>query len=204
MAYDARSPLFRHQSLHGFIQQQLEAGQIVLIDGATCTELQRRGGVARAMLVQEKPGHTVQPTDLVHEAYLRVAGAEGQDWNGRGHFFAAAAESMRRILIDQARRRKRHKHGGGRDRIDAEPQEIDDPAVRIEPPSDHVLEIDELLAKLEAADPRAREIVNLRYFAGLTTRETADALDLSVSKVEREWRFIRAWLKDRLDDAPEP
>ena len=161
-------------------------------------------GVARAMLVREKAGHTVQPTDLVHEAYLRIAGAEGQDWNGRGHFFAAAAESMRRILIDQARRRNRDKHGGDRDRIDAEPQELDDPAVRIEPPGDHVLEVDEILGKLEAADPRAREIVNLRYFAGLTTRETADALDLSVSKVEREWRFIRAWLKDRLDDAAEP
>lgn len=153
--------------------------------------------LARARLAREKPGHTLQPTALVHEAFLRVAGAGAGDpqWHGRRHFFAAAAEAMRRILIEQARRRGRLRRGG-----DAERQELGDPELAIDGPApDDVLTVHEALASLEAADPRAREIVNLRYFTGRSNRETADALGISLATVEREWRFIRTYLQRAMD-----
>jgi RNA polymerase sigma factor (TIGR02999 family) len=155
--------------------------------------------LAHAMLANEAPGRTLQPTALVHEAYLRVTGGKNQRWDGRGHFFAAAAETMRRILIDQARRRARVRHGGNHRRVDADPDLIDAIALPIEKPSDQLLEVHELLEQLEAVDPRARQIVNLRYFTGLTNVQTAEILDLSVTTIEREWRFIRTWLRERLD-----
>lgn len=148
---------------------------------------------ARAMIARERPGQTLQATALVHEAYMRVVGEEDPHWDGRRHFFAAATEAMRRILINQARRKKRVKHGGEFDRLD-----VDCVDVEIEPPSADVLAVDEALERLEAVDPRTREIVNLRYFGGFTTKETALTLGISVSTVEREWRFVRAWLKDAL------
>ena len=114
-------------------------------------------------------------------------------WDGRGHFFAAAAEAMRRILVDQARGKARLKRGGGRKRVDAELVDF-----AIEEPSDNVLALDEALKELEEHDPRKGRIVNLRYFAGLTIEETAAALDISVGTVEREWRFIRTWLQSEL------
>src|SRR5262249_49235466 len=132
--------------------------------------------LAAAKLAQEKPGQTLQATALVHEAYLRLVGAEAAPhWNSRGHFFAAAAEAMRRIMVEQARRKRRPKHGGGRRRLDLEE------ALSIaEPPGDDLPALDEALGRLALADPVAARLVNLRYFAGLMMPEAAAALGLSL------------------------
>jgi RNA polymerase sigma factor (TIGR02999 family) len=151
--------------------------------------------LARARLRQLPPGQTLQPTALVHEAYLRVAGSEDPGWDGRGHFFGAAARAMRDILVEQARRKLAKKRGGDRRRVPAEQAE---PA--FEPPSSDILAVDEAVKRLEADDPRKGQIVNLRYFARLTTAETARALGVSIGTVEREWRYIRAWLQRELSD----
>lgn len=158
-------------------------------------ELRQR---ARAMLARERPGQTLQATALVHEAFLRVQGTDKVSWQGRRHFYAAAAESMRRILVEAARRKKSLKGGGELQRSDlvADAVAFDIPPER----QDTALEVDEALLELEAVDPRARQIVNLRYFAGFSVQETAEALSLSVSTIEAEWRFVRAWLRDRLGD----
>ena len=148
--------------------------------------------LARSKMAAERPGQTLQATGLVHEAYLRLVGDEDPGWKGRGHFFGAAALAMRRILVEQARRKARLRHGGGLERVDLEQAE---PV--IEPPTANVVAIDEAVRRLEQRDPRKGRIVNLRYFAGLTTEETARALDLSVGTVEREWRFIRTRISSR-------
>ena len=149
--------------------------------------------LARARLRKLPPGQTLQPTALVHEAYLRVVGKQDPGWDGRGHFFAAAARAMRDILVDQARHKMAKKRGGDRQRV---PAEHVDPF--IEPPSEDVVAVDEAVRRLEADDPRKGHIVNLRYFAGLTVQETAAVLGLSVGTIEREWRYIRAWLRRAL------
>ena len=149
--------------------------------------------LARARMAQERVGQTIQATALVHEAYLRLVGSTDPGWNGRGHFFAAAARAMRRILVEQARRHARMKHGGGRNRV-----AFEDDCAAIEPPRDDVLALEEAVQKLEAHDPRKVRIVNLRCFAGFTAQETADALGLSLGTIEREWRFLKAWLKEEL------
>ena len=149
--------------------------------------------LARARLRKIPPGQTLQPTALVHEAYLRVIGNQDPGWDGRGHFFAAAARAMRDILVEQARRKMALKRGGDRRRVAAEQAE---PV--FEPPTDDVLAVHEAVKRLEQDDPRKGQIVNLRYFARLTTAETAAALGVSVGTVEREWRYIRAWLQREL------
>jgi RNA polymerase sigma factor (TIGR02999 family) len=157
---------------------------------------ERLRSLARSRMAREAPGHTLQPTVLVHEAYLRLVGdadPAAQEWNGRGHFFGAAARAMRRILVEQARRKARIKHGGDRERV-----ELDDAVVAIQPPDGDVLAVDEAVKRLEARDPRKGRIVELRYFAGLTVEETADAMGLSIGTVEREWRFVKAWLQEEL------
>jgi RNA polymerase sigma factor (TIGR02999 family) len=154
------------------------------------TELRKLAGVLMAKL---PPGNTLQRTALVHEAYLRLIGDGAFDWDGRGHFFAAAAQSMRRILVNQARRKARPKHGGDRQR-----QSVDDVELAIEAPEEDMLALNEALALLERDAPRAARVVSLRYFAGLSVQETALAMRLSVSTVEREWRFARAYLFTRL------
>ena len=146
--------------------------------------------LARSRLAREAPGQTLQATALVHEAYLRLLG--GGDWNSRGHFFGAAALAMRRILVEQARRKARLRHGGGGRRV-----ELDEAEIAFEPNLD-VLAVDTAVRRLEGEDPRKGKIVNLRFFAGLTVEETASSLGLSVGTVEREWRFIKAWLKTEL------
>ena len=154
--------------------------------------------LARARMKQLSDGATLQPTALVHEAYLRVVGNDDPGWNSRGHFFAAAALAMRRILVDQYRRKKRQRRGGDRQR-----EELDDKLLAVDAPGDDLQAIDEALKELEARDNRKGDIVNLRYFVGLTVNETAKALNISVSTVEREWRFCRRWLFQRLNNESE-
>lgn len=150
--------------------------------------------LARARMAKEAPGQTMQATVLVHEAWLRLVGDADPGWNGRGHFFGAAALAMRRILVEQARRKARGKHGGELARVD-----FDDVEAAVEPPGDNVLAVEEALCRLEARDERKGRIVNLRYFAGLTVEETAEALGVSIGTIEREWRFIKSWLQVELD-----
>jgi RNA polymerase sigma factor (TIGR02999 family) len=146
--------------------------------------------LAAQRLAQEKPGQTLQSTALVHEAYLRLVDVEkAQHWNSRGHFFAAAAEAMRRILIEQARRKRRVRHGGGHKRLD-----LDEACAIVQPPSDDLLALDEALTRLAARDPVRAELVKLRFFAGLTMPEAARALGISLATVERYWTFVRTWL----------
>ncbi len=146
--------------------------------------------LAAEKLARENPGQTLQATALVHEAYLRLVGsADAQRWDSRRHFFAAAAEAMRRILVERARRKKRQKRGGGRLRIDLEQLTLS-----CDGPSEEVLALDEALTELARKDPAKAEVVKLRYFAGLTLEETADALGLSVATINRHWTYARAWL----------
>jgi RNA polymerase sigma factor (TIGR02999 family) len=153
--------------------------------------------LAVARLAEEKPGQTLQATALVHEAYVRlVGGAQPQDWNGRGHFFAAAAEAMRRILVDQARHKQTRKAGGGHRRLDLDDVE---PALDEEP--DDLLALDEALRQLEAKDPRKAELVKLRFFAGLTAEQAAAALGVSTSTAEKDWAYARSWLRVAIDRA---
>jgi RNA polymerase sigma factor (TIGR02999 family) len=150
--------------------------------------------LAAQRLAREKPGHTLQPTALVHEAYLRLVGREpGTPWNGRGHFFAAAAEAMRRILVENARRKQHGRHGGGLVRRDV--TEIDPPAPG---PREDLVALDEALRLLAEEDRQAAELVQLRYFAGLTLPEAAEALGVSPRTADRLWAYARAWLHRRL------
>ncbi len=151
--------------------------------------------LARRKMAAEAPGHTFQATVLVHEAWLRVVGDGDPGWNSRGHFLAAAAQAMRRILVEQARRRARQKRGGDQGRVD-----LSEGVLAIEGPAADVLGVEDAVQRLEVEDPRKGQIVNLRYFAGLTNEQTAQAMGLSVGTIEREWRFIRAWLQTELED----
>jgi len=140
-------------------------------------------------LANEKPGQTLQPTALVNEAYLRLMGKDAPKWSGQRHFFAAAAEAMRRILIDNARRKMRLKHGGQLERVNLE--DIDVPASM---PDEQLLALDEALNRLGDVDARAAEIVKLCFFVGLTQAQAARQLGISVATAERSWAFARAWL----------
>lgn len=153
-------------------------------------------GMARARLRAERPGHTLQATALVHEAYLRLRGEDAPPWAGRAHFFHAAAEAMRRILIEHARSRARVKRGGGRVRVD-----LDEVQFSHMPDPDELLAVDEAIRRLEEVDDRASDVVRLRYFAGLSVEETALALDISERTVMREWAYAKAWLKDALSES---
>ena len=151
--------------------------------------------LAAQKLAHEKPGQTLEATALVHEAYLRLVASPGREsgeeprWNTRGHFFAAAAEAMRRILVEQARRKQADKHGGARLRVDL-PEDLAAPEVR----SDELVALDEALTRLEGHDPDAARLVKLRYFAGLTHQEAAESLGLSRGAADRLWALGRAWL----------
>jgi RNA polymerase sigma factor (TIGR02999 family) len=151
--------------------------------------------LAAARLAAEKPGQTLQPTALVHEAYVRlVGGDQPQDWDGRGHFFAAAAEAMRRILVECARRKAALKRGGVAVREELLAAEIAAPE-----PDDELLALDEALTLLGQTDAVAAELVKLRYFAGLTGTEAAAALGLSARTADRTWAYARAWLRKRIE-----
>jgi RNA polymerase sigma factor (TIGR02999 family) len=156
--------------------------------------------LAAARLAEEPSGNTLQPTALVHEAYLRLVGAPGgEHWNHRGHFFAAAAESIRRILVENARRKQRLKHGGDRRRVDLEAAES-----LMQAPSEDLAALDEALTRLTAHDPVKAEVVKLRFFAGLTMSEVAQALNLSLATAERYWTYARLWLYAELSDEDAP
>jgi RNA polymerase sigma factor (TIGR02999 family) len=151
--------------------------------------------LAAHKLAQEKSGQTLQPTALVHEAYVRLLGdgeaaaCGGQRWDSPGHFFAAAAEAMRRILIDRARQKHSQKRGGDRKRLDIDAIDL---ATRATP--DQLLALDDALAELARADPAAARLVGLRYFAGLTVEEAGKALGMSIATAYRHWKYARAWL----------
>jgi RNA polymerase sigma factor (TIGR02999 family) len=145
--------------------------------------------LAASRMAQEKPGQTLQPTSLVHEAWLRLAGQPDQHWKGRAHFFAAAAEAMRRILIENARRKRAQRHGGGQARVDVD--EIEIPAAVKE---DELLAVDEALEEFAGHDPEKAELVKLRYFVGMTAEEAAEVLEISPSTANRWWSYSRAWL----------
>ncbi len=150
--------------------------------------------LAAQRLAREKPGQTLQPTALVHEAYLRLVGkGDGPHWEGRGHFFAAAGEAMRRILVENARRKRSLKRGGGRRRLDLD---VEQPAAieRSEP----LLALDAALDRLEARDPDKARLVKLRYFAGMTIEQAAETLAISVTTANRWWSYARAWLHEEI------
>ena len=149
--------------------------------------------LAAHKLAHETPGQTLQPTALVHEAYVRlVACSQPQEapWDCRGHFFAAAAEAMRRILVENARRKKRAKHGGGLRRVD-----LDDHDVPVRPPPDEILALDDALTRLAEEDPEAARVVQLHFFAGLSIERAAEALGVSRATAYRQWSYARAWLR---------
>lgn len=145
--------------------------------------------LAAHKMAHEAAGHTLQPTALVHEAWLKLAGSNHQQWNGRGHFFAAAAEAMRRILIDRARKRHRTRHGHGLERINL--NEVD---LAITTDDEILLRVTEALDRLAAEAPDKAAVVKLRYFAGLTIPDAAEALGISPATAKRHWTYARAWL----------
>ena len=152
--------------------------------------------LAAARMAQESPDQTLQATSLVHEAYLRLVDVEKcQNWDSRGHFFAAAAECMRRILVEVARRKQRLRHGGDFDR-----KKLPDDAISLPVPPDELLAIHEALGNLEATNPQAADLVKLRYFAGFTVPETADRMGISARKANQIWTYARAWLATQIDD----
>jgi RNA polymerase sigma factor (TIGR02999 family) len=150
--------------------------------------------LAAQKLAHEKPGQTLQATALVHEAYLRLVGGQNvQGWDGRGHFFAAAAEAMRRILLNRARDKKRGKRGGERRRVD-----LDQVEIALDTSDEQLIALDEALTQFAAEDPDASRLVNLRFFAGLTLKDAAASLGLAPRTAERQWAYARAWLYARL------
>jgi RNA polymerase sigma factor (TIGR02999 family) len=152
--------------------------------------------LAAERMANERPGQTFQATALVHEAYLRLVDTERiQHWNGRGHFFAAAAQAMRNILVDNARRKQREKHGGGRQRV-----ALDEHMPTPPDNTDDLLALDEALLRLAAEDSEAARIVQLRYYAGLSIDEAAQALGISRAYAYQQWTFARAWLLQALSD----
>jgi RNA polymerase sigma factor (TIGR02999 family) len=156
--------------------------------------------LAAQKLSHEQPGHTLQATELVHEVYIRLLGTESHKWDGRGHFFAAAAEAMRRILIDNARRKKSHKYGGDRQRIDLDESVLLDNNVQL----DDLLALDEAIEKLAKKDKIKADLVKLRYFAGLTGEQAAKVLGISHSTADEHWAYARAWLRLEIKKGDEP
>ena len=155
--------------------------------------------LAARKLSRESPDQTLQATALVHEAYIRLVDVERvQHWDSRGHFFAAAAEAMRRVLIDNARRKRRPKHGGDRQRVD-----LEGACTVAEAAADEVIALDEALTKLAAEDPAKAELVKLRYFSGLSVQEAADVLGISRATADRYWTYAKVWLYCELSDEDE-
>jgi RNA polymerase sigma factor (TIGR02999 family) len=175
------------------ILNAMEAGDGHAIEKLLPAVYQELRQLAAQKLSSERPGHTLQATALVHEAYLRLAGLDDQSLRSRTYFFGAAAEAMRRILIDNHRRRQSCKRGGDLNRVELEEDDL-----AIEAPSDDLVALDEALAEFEKKDSAKAELVKLRYFAGLTLEEAASLMGISESTAKRYWRFARAWLFGRI------
>jgi RNA polymerase sigma factor (TIGR02999 family) len=173
----------------------IEKGDVRAVDELFPLVYQELRQLAAQRISKEKPGQTLQATALVHEAYLRLVGAEGQRWSGRRHFFSAAAEAMRRILIENARRKKRIRHGGGWQRVD-----LDKAKLVGEKSSDELIALDEALERLSEEDKEAAELIKLRFFAGLTMEQAAEVLGMAQRTAERNWAYARAWLYKELSN----
>jgi len=152
--------------------------------------------VAAVRMLQEAPGHTLQPTALVHEAWLRLTGETNQNWKSRAYFFAAAAEAMRRILVEHARRKARFKHGGGQQRLNIEDLELAEAT-----PDDKVLLVNDALESLERSNPERARVVVMKFYGGMTNKEVADLLGIGERSVDRHWVCAKAWLFQKLQDA---
>jgi RNA polymerase sigma factor (TIGR02999 family) len=172
------------------ILEAIEQGEASAADELLMAVYEELRRLAASKMAREAPGQTLQATSLVHEAWLRLTDGKEQKWANRAHFFAAAAEAMRRILIDNARRKRALRHGGGQPKLDI--QEFD---VAAAAPDDELLAINETLELFAARDPRKAELVKLRYFIGLTLDETAEVLGVSVPTAKRWWVYSRAWLR---------
>ena len=178
------------------ILAQIESGDPSAADQLLPLVYSELRKLAAVKLAQEKPGQTLQATALVHDAFIRLVDVEkAQHWDSRGHFFAAAAEAMRRILLNRARDRKRLKRGGDGRRID-----LDQIEVALDTPDDDLLALDEAMEALAVEDPACAELVKLRFFAGLSLREAAHYLEISPRTADRDWAYARAWLSARLGD----
>ncbi len=179
------------------ILSQIESGDAAVTDQLLPLVYDELRMLAARKLAQEKPGQTLQATALVHEAYLRLLGTQpDKPWTHRGHFFLAAAEAMRRILIDQARRKGRQKRGGDHKRI-----ELDQAELAISEPDVDLLALNEALSQFEEESPKQAELVKLRYFAGLTVEQTAELLGISTSTADNYWAYARSWLRIKLADS---
>ena len=181
------------------ILSRITAGDNAAADELLPLVYQQLHNLASARLARERPGQTLQATALVHEAYLRLVGEEDPGWSGKGHFYAAAAEAMRRILIEQARRKGRLRRGGDRHRVTYADSQVADDA-----DAQELLDIDDALDRLEAQDVRMATVVKLRFFAGLSVDETARMLDVSTRTVNRAWLAARAWLKHEVGNTTAP
>jgi RNA polymerase sigma-70 factor, ECF subfamily len=175
---------------------RLEAGDRSGVDRLFSAVYQELRNMAAKCFQREAKGNTLQPTALVHEAYMKLVDQKAVDWQGRTHFFAVAAQAMRRILVDHARHRGAVKRGGGQKRL-----QLDDQLMSGFQPNDDVLAVDEALSKLAQLDPRQAELVELRFFGGLSVEEAADVLGISKRAAEREWTMVRAWLRRELSES---
>ncbi len=171
------------------ILMAIEKGDKRAVDQLLPAVYQELRQLATQKMSREKPGQTLQATALVHEAYIRLVGSEAQNWNSRTHFFAAAAEAMRRILIENARRKRRLKRGGDQQKVD-----FDDVELAIEEPSEDIIALDEALDRLALEDATKADLVRLRYFAGLSLQQAAKILGISSATADRYWSYARAWL----------
>lgn len=174
--------------------QDLEAGDERAGDRLLEAVYEELRSLAASRLRNERYGHSFQATALVHEAYLRLLGDEQQQWNNRAHFFGAAAEAMRRILVEHARRRIAQKHGGGQ-----APLQLDEQIAYVENESNNLLVLHEALTQFEKVDPNKASLVKLRYFGGLSEEQAADTLGISRATASRHWAFARAWLYDEVN-----
>ena len=179
------------------ILQSMESGDAQAADELLPLVYGELRKLAAAKMANESPNQTLQPTALVHEAWLRLAGNENVQWNGRAHFFGAAAEAMRRILIDNARRKSAARHGGGQQRLDVDDIEIATPAKEEE-----LLAINDALEEFTKVDKQKAELVKLRYFVGLKVEEVADVLGISIPTAMRWWNYSRAWLYQKIKSDP--
>lgn len=178
------------------ILQSISAGEVQAAGQLLPLVYEELRKLAAAKMVHEPSGQTLQPTALVHEAFLRlVDGAQQDQWNSRGHFFGAAAEAMRRILVENARRKKRVKHGGEHKRVDFDPQ-----VHAGDSSADQILAVHEALTRMEEQFPDKAAVVKLRYFAGLSNAEVAESLGISTATAQRYWQFARTWLFQQLSE----